>query len=119
MTQEQRAVPCIELVYDRDCPNADRARAAIRQALVAIRAPVVWREWDSAGDETPVALRMLGSPTILVNGQDVARVGSSVTLPVANSCRIYHDDRGRASGAPSVDLILRALSSAGTPPGGT
>ena len=115
MTQERRAVPCIELVYDRDCPNVDRARAAIRQALVAIRAPVVWREWDSAADATPVALRMLGSPTVLVNGHDVAGAGSSVVPPVANSCRIYRDDGGAVSGAPSVEVILRAMTTTGAP----
>jgi hypothetical protein len=112
MTREHLALPSIELVYDQDCPNVDRARAAIRQALVALGAPLTWREWDCAADATPVSLRVLGSPTILVNGRDVACADSAELQPDASSCRIYRDDCGCVCGAPSVELILGALTTA-------
>lgn len=104
--------PRIELVYDPDCPNVDRARAAIRAALTAIDAPNAWREWDCSDASTPEALRVLGSPSVLVNGRDVACGGGSMAQADANSCRIYRDDCGCICGAPSVDLILAAISRA-------
>lgn len=103
--------PRIELVYDPTCPNVDRARSAIRAALAAIDAPAAWREWDCTEAATPPALRRLGSPSVLVNGQDVGCGGGSMAQADANSCRIYRDDCGCICGAPSVELILRAIES--------
>jgi mercuric ion transport protein len=100
----------IEMVYDPDCPNVDRARAAIRGALEAIGAPVAWREWDRNDPSTPAALAVLGSPSVLVNGRDVGCDGGSMAQADANSCRIYQDDCGCICGAPSIELILRTIA---------
>lgn len=104
------AHPKIEMVYDPTCPNVDRARAAIRAALAAIGAPIAWREWDCTDAATPESLRALGSPSVLVNGQDVGCGGGSMAQADANSCRIYRDDCGCICGAPSVELILKAIA---------
>lgn len=99
----------VELVYDRDCPNVDRARARIREALTAVRAPLSWTEWDRAAESTPEALRSFGSPTVLVNGRDIG-CDENGTLPVsANSCRVYVDESGCLCGAPSAGLIVAAI----------
>lgn len=105
--------PRIELVYDPTCPNVDRARSAIRLALTTIGAPVAWREWDCTDASTPAALRHLGSPSVLVDGQDVGCGGGSMAQADANSCRIYRDDCGCICGAPSAELILRVLENRG------
>jgi mercuric ion transport protein len=102
--------PRVEMVYDPDCPNVERARAAIRNALAAVGAPGVWREWERADPATPVALRHLGSPSVLVNGMDVGCDGGSMADADANSCRIYTDDCGCICGAPSTELILRVIA---------
>jgi hypothetical protein len=99
----------IELVYDPTCPNVDRARSAIREALATTDAPVVWREWNRTDSSTPAALRTLGSPSVLVNGRDVGCGQGSMAQADANSCRIYRDDCGCICGAPSAELILRAI----------
>lgn len=102
--------PKIQMVYDANCPNIDAARAAIRGALTAIGAPLMWQEFERRDPALPVTLRDLGSPSVLVNGRDVGCEGGTMSLATANSCRVYQDDCGCICGAPSVRLILRALS---------
>ena len=104
------AFPRIELVYDSECPNVGRARTAIRDALTAIGAPIVWREWDRNDSNIPTALCGLGSPSVLVNGKDVGCDGGSMAQANANSCRIYVDGCGCICGAPSVQLILTTIA---------
>ena len=95
----------IEFIYEPTCPNIEAARAALRQALLENGKPPVWREWDSTAPTSPPHARAYGSPTILVNGVDVAGVAPSH----APTCRIYRDHKGRGSGVPSVELIAAAL----------
>jgi mercuric ion transport protein len=109
----QSRYPRIEMVYDPDCPNVDLARTAIRGALTLIGAPLAWREWDCTDAATPDTMRVLGSPSVLVNGQDVGCGGGSMAQADANSCRIYRDGCGCICGAPSVELILKAISNIG------
>lgn len=102
--------PRIELVYDPDCPNVERARQAIREALSVVGAPLAWREYRREDVETPMELRALGSPSVLVNGVDVGCKDGSDARPDANSCRVYIDDCGCLCGAPSRDLIVHAIA---------
>jgi hypothetical protein len=100
----------VEMVFDPACPNLGRARTAIRTALAAVGAPVVWREWPRGDPATPPRLRALGSPSVLVNGRDVGCNTGSPANADANSCRIYIDERGCICGAPTPELILRAIA---------
>lgn len=85
----------IELVYFDGCPNAGRARAN----LASVLEPGSWVEWNLAADDTPEHFRRFGSPTVLVDGMDITGAdGGSAAM----ACR--------ADGAPSVDMIRRALS---------
>jgi mercuric ion transport protein len=104
--------PTIELVFDPECPNVGRAREAIREALAAIGASPVWREWDRGDPGTPSALRELGSPRVLVNGRDVGTASGTLATADANSCRIYVDECGCLGGAPSAQVILDAIAKA-------
>jgi hypothetical protein len=96
----------VELVYDLTCPNVDQARAAIRSALTAVDAPPVWQEWLRDDPDTPAPLRQFGSPSVLVNGQDVGGDEGTLMHADANSCRVYPDECGCLCGAPSAQLIL-------------
>lgn len=102
----------IELVYDHDCPNVDRARAMIHAALEQTGSPATWREWDRADASTPATLRDYGSPTVLVNGRDVGCDENEDTRADANSCRVYLDECGCICGAPSATLIANAIRGA-------
>ncbi|MDH3286060.1 MAG: hypothetical protein OEQ13_15110 [Acidobacteriota bacterium] len=96
----------IELIRDEDCPNAAGARDALRRALDAAGLPQSWKEWACTDPDAPEHVRGYGSPTILVDGQDVAGAEPS---PCWSSCRIYLDEPGGPTGVPPVRLIVRAL----------
>lgn len=96
----------IDLIYDADCPNAGQARIKLKQALEMAGLAARWREWIRTAPSTPQHLRRFGSPTILVDGRDVAgREG----LDGSGACRIYPGEDLRRHGAPAVSMILTAL----------
>jgi hypothetical protein len=89
----------IELVYFNGCPNAAVARTHIQEAITAVLDEETrWTEWDLMADSTPADLKRFGSPTVLVNGQDVTghQPGND-----AMACR--------ADGAPSAEMIAARL----------
>ncbi|MFZ5479494.1 MAG: MerC domain-containing protein [Myxococcota bacterium] len=99
----------VVLLYDRDCPNVRAARSNLLRAFSEAGVPARWEEMDRAGPDTPAAWRGFGSPTVLVDGRDVAGLAPGDGA----SCRVY-ESAGARSGAPSVDVIAAAL--AATPP---
>jgi len=106
------SAPCIELVYDRDCPNVERARAMIKAALGDVGADTAWAEWDREDAATPTDRRRYGSPSVLVNGKDVGSDENESIQSEANSCRVYVDECGCLRGAPSAELIANAIRDA-------
>ncbi len=87
----------VELIYFTDCPNIESARANLRTALSAKGLPTEWREWNQLDANAPARVKQYGSPTVLIDDQDVAGAESVAAM----ACR--------ASGAPSVDQILSVL----------
>ncbi|MCZ7684627.1 MAG: hypothetical protein M5U28_39980 [Sandaracinaceae bacterium] len=67
-------MPTLELVYDRGCPHVEAARASLERACEQAGLPPRWTEHSS--DDAPPHARGYGSPTILVDGRDVAGAGS-------------------------------------------
>ena len=96
----------VELIYDTDCPNLEGARTNLLHAFHSAGIPPTWKEWDRSAHESPSHARSYGSPTILINGRDVA---DASPLQDADCCRIYPDKNGRLRGAPAVELITAAL----------
>jgi hypothetical protein len=96
----------VELVYDRDCPNVDAARVVLRRAFAEIGIAPAWEEWDLHARDSPDYVRGHGSPTILVNGQDVAGAEPSAS---ADCCRLYTSDAGGLHGVPPVAQIVAAM----------
>lgn len=113
MSEQMTSMLRVDLVYDRDCPNADRARELIRAALRESGAHAACAEWDRDSEDTPTELRHYGSPTVLVNGKDVSYDGDEDSRPYANSCRIYRDESDCFCGAPPTELIVRAIRVSG------
>jgi hypothetical protein len=101
--------PLIELIYDSDCPHIDLARSMIRSALEQIGQEATWTEWDRGDARTPVEVQRYGSPTVLVNGRDVAFEDDEHCIVDANACRVYIDTAEHVYGAPPTSLILRAI----------
>ncbi|MDX1632863.1 MAG: hypothetical protein R3234_13415, partial [Thermoanaerobaculia bacterium] len=82
----------VEIVYFSGCPHADQARRIVRRALEITGRPSNWSEWDQASNTVPTRYRGLPSPTVLVDGEDVA--GPAPSTEGSFSCR--------AGGAPEV-----------------
>lgn len=95
--------PRVELVYFTGCPHVVAARTVLQKALSAEGMASEWREWNRDDAATPTALRKYGSPTILVDGQDIAPTPAD-----ANCCRVYAGDDGLRS-VPEIDTIRLAL----------
>lgn len=103
----------IELIYDHDCPNADKAREVLQRACKTAGITAEWKEWErSAPDSTDYATQY-GSPTILVNGQDIM---PSTEMNGTGSCRLYPNKEGGFQGVPPVESILRAIQNNGLVP---
>ena len=93
----------LQVLQVPDCPGAAAlislltqladGRAEVRQQLV--------HDLDQAA-----LLRMTGSPTLLVDGVDPFAVGG---LPPSLSCRIYRDENGSLSNAPSLAQLRAVL----------
>jgi hypothetical protein len=94
----------VVLLYERSCPNVRAARSNLLRALSLANLPACWRELDLEAPDTPQEWRMLGSPTVLVDGTDVG--GGA---PAAGAtCRLYEHD-GQVLHAPSVERIVAHL----------
>jgi hypothetical protein len=90
----------VEFVHFAGCPNADAARQVLRSALRAAGRAENWTEWDLLSSETPDSVRGYASPSILVNGVDVA--GAS---PMAGGIAC------KSGSIPTTKMIQRALKS--------
>lgn len=98
----------VELVWQRDCPHVSAARVNLMRALSQAAVAVRWEEWCVDDDGCPERARRYGSPTILVDGADVAGVAPGAE----ECCRVYDDGHGKLIGAPPTDTIVRALERA-------
>jgi hypothetical protein len=96
----------IQLLYFPGCPNIDAARTALQREMRALGLFVSIEEIDVTVQSTPVELRHWGSPTILIEGQDIE---GAVPGEDAASCRFY---AGEAPGVPSGTAIRLALERA-------
>ena len=97
----------ITLRYFDGCPNWRLAEARLRRVLAAVGAPSAELALERV--ETPEdAERMgfLGSPTVLVDGDDPF---AGEGLPVGLACRVYRTERG-PEGAPSEAQLRAALA---------
>ena len=91
-----------------ECPNAPVLEERLAAALdgrdgVSVSREVIFTDGEAA------RWGMHGSPTLLIDGTDPFAVpGQRPSL----SCRLYRGEGGRASGAPSVSQLRRAIGQA-------
>lgn len=90
------------------CPNAP----VLKDRLAAIldgRADITVSHQAISSEVDAARRGMHGSPTLLINGADPF---ADPSQPPTISCRLYRDDDGQASGAPSVGQLRRAIEQA-------
>lgn len=121
-------MPRVELIYDGDCPNVTEARAQLLRAFAEAGAEPRWQEWRGDDPDAPPHARGHGSPTILVDGRDVAESAETPAeeprladpadpagaAPAAGEhaapcCRLYRRPDGSVAGVPGVETIVAAL----------
>ncbi|MHB1698603.1 MAG: mercuric ion transporter MerT [Acidobacteriaceae bacterium] len=97
----------VEVLFIAGCPHHKPAAELAREALRAVGLPMVVEEVEIRTTEEADAWNFLGSPTIRVNGLDVEPEARTVRH-FGLGCRSYRQN-GKASGLPSMELILLAL----------
>ena len=98
----------VELIVDRDCPNSAAARTRLEEAFTRSGLLPLWKEWRRDDPGSPSYARRYASPTVLVDGRDIA---AGTAVAGASACRLYTDRLGRISGVPDVRDIEEALAS--------
>lgn len=96
----------VELIYDADCPNISLARHRLLEALAISPEVSMWTEWNRNDPNAPAYVRHFGSPTILVDGADVAGAKPAGEI---SCCRLYQSAGGRRGGAPPASALVAAL----------
>ena len=127
---KEMRVPEIELLWWEGCPSTQRARSELQLALRELGLPdAEVRMREVRTDEQAQTVGFAGSPTILIDGQDL--VGATPTRQVDGhqqgdgeqgegdgqgglSCRIYRRRDGRISPTPDPDDLRDALRQAST-----
>lgn len=95
----------VELVYFRGCPNWRLAEERLYAALEALgRTDVEVRLRLVAQPADAEAAGLHGSPTVLVNGEDLFPWDTGDRW----ACRLYRNENG-LEGAPSVQALLEVL----------
>ncbi|MEA2198145.1 MAG: hypothetical protein QOJ25_2196 [Solirubrobacteraceae bacterium] len=100
--------PDVELLWWEGCPSTQRALADLREALSATGLDpdsVRMREIETDAEAEEAAF--LGSPTILIDGDDVVPTGEGE--PAGLSCRVYRRRDGRISPTPDPEDVREAL----------
>ncbi len=98
----------VEVLYVADCPSHAAAVTLVKDVLAAQNVAAEVAEVLVSDEQTARELKFPGSPTIRINGRDVAE--PSETGVFALSCRLYPGSL-RIS-LPPVDLIRRAVAEA-------
>lgn len=93
----------VRVLYFEGCPNHPQTTELVTQVVAESGVDASVEEVEVSGPEQAEQLRFLGSPTIQIDGVDIAPAARSRT-DYSFSCRMY----GR-SGVPPRELVVQAL----------
>ncbi len=98
----------IEVLYVLDCPHYPAAMAALKGVLAVEGISDRVSEILVADPRMAETLKFRGSPTIRINGRDIAE--DSEVQHFAVSCRLYPGEK--QPGVPPAEMIQRAVREA-------
>ncbi len=96
----------VELIYDADCPNVAATRSLLIKAFTKTGVSARWKEWERSSPRSPAYAQSFGSPTILVDGKDIAGISPTAGTRV---CRVYSGGGGTLQSTPPLELICATL----------
>jgi hypothetical protein len=99
----------VDILYVAECPSYPAAVKLVREALAAENVAAEVHEVLVEDEKMAADLRFCGSPTIRINGRDVADEPFQ-EHNFALSCRLYPGSK--QIGLPPADVIYRALREA-------
>ncbi len=112
MTTETNGSVRIEILAREDCPNRGMAISVVERVVDETGVPAEIAVVDVTSEDEAYALRLPGSPTVLVDGRDVDP-GPTAAAEFSLDDRMYRTQRG-LSGWPEPqwvrDALLRAVA---------
>jgi hypothetical protein len=110
--------PDVELLWWEGCPSTPRALSDVKSALAELGLdPERIQMTEIETDADASAARFRGSPTVLVDGEDIQPTGGDDEIGL--NCRIYRRRDGRISPTPDPedlrDALRRAMTRQETP----
>ncbi len=87
----------IEIQHFRGCPNSPEMIHRVKEAIKGIEEKIEYNEVLVESNELAEKLRFRGSPTVLINGEDIE--GREEPESAALNCRVYEN------GLPSAEEI--------------
>lgn len=106
----------IDYLWWAECPSHEEGLALLRDVIAAEGIDAVIRLVEVCDEADAQRLHFIGSPTILVNGQDIDPhpVASGAASIYALTCRAYRRDDGRIAPLPTREWLRRRLSALST-----
>lgn len=96
----------VEVLYVAECPSHSAAVELVKGVLAAQGVVASVHEVLVSDERMASELRFPGSPTIRINGRDVAGA-SHEPQSFGLSCRLYRESK--QIGLPAADLVRRAV----------
>lgn len=93
----------IEIQHFRGCPNSPEMIHRVKEAIKGIEEKIDYDEVLVESNELAEKLKFRGSPTVLINGEDIE--GREEPESASLNCRVYEN------GLPSTDEIRKKILS--------
>ena len=93
----------IEIQHFRGCPNSPEMIHRVKEAIKGSEEKIEYNEVLVESNELAGKLKFRGSPTVLINGEDIE--GREEPESAALNCRVYKND------LPSVEEIKNKIFS--------
>ncbi|MBZ0291783.1 MAG: DUF2703 domain-containing protein [Anaerolineae bacterium] len=99
----------IEFLYYEDCPSHDEALERLQGVMDEFKLDTPIEIVKVETDEQAVADHFIGSPTIRINGEDIAPPANEAEVYYSLTCRAYRLENGRISPLPSEEMIRQTF----------
>jgi len=110
MLNQKRFYMKVSIIYEPGCPNYQKAREIVEEVCQTEGLEFSIEMIDSTSRDLDPRWRGFGSPTVLLDGQEVDPSDGQ-----GQCCRVYRNEEGALQGFPSrkavAELIRRSSSS--------